>query len=74
MISNVMMWELGATTMLEKKHFFKFWLPYDTATVDLSAGSEDDSLYTFKRSCHKKKSSEDVKKIISILEGKWILI
>ena len=45
----------------------------DTATVDLSADWVDYNLYTLKRSYHKNKSSEDVTKIIAILEGKWIL-
>ena len=31
------------------------------------------TMYTFKRSYHKNKSSEDVKKIIVISKGKWIL-
>ena len=42
----------------------------DTATVDLSADWVDYNLYTLKRSYHKNKSSEDVTKIIAILEGK----
>ena len=50
--------------------FVKFDCPNDTATMDLSADSEDHNLYTLKRSYHKNKSSEDVKKIIAIIEGK----
>ena len=50
--------------------FVKFDCPNDTATMDFSADSEDHNLYTLKRSYHKNKSSEDVKKIIAIIEGK----
>ena len=35
--------------------------------------TEGHDLYTLKKSYHKNKSSEDVKKTIAILEGKWIL-
>ena len=54
----------------KKRVFVKFDCHNDTATVDLSADSKDHSLYALKRSYHKNKSSEDVKKIIAMLEGK----
>ena len=54
----------------KKRVLVNFDWPNDTATMDLSADSEDHNLYTLKRSYHKNKSSEDVKKIIAILEGK----
>ena len=43
---------------------------HNVTTVDLSADSEGHSLYTLKRSYHENKSSEEIKKIIAILEGK----
>ena len=54
----------------KKTLFVKFYCYNDTATVDLSADSGGHNLYTLKRSHHENKSSEDVKKIIAILEGK----
>ena len=57
----------------KKRVFVKFDCHNDTATVDLSADRVDHNLYTLKRSYHKNKSSEDVTKIIAILEGKRIL-
>ena len=54
----------------KKRVFVKFDCHNDTATVDLSADSKDYNLYALKRSYHKNKSSEDVKKIIAIIEGK----
>ena len=54
----------------EESLFVKFDCHNDTATVDLSADSESHNLYTLKRSYHENKSSEDVKKIIAILEDK----
>ena len=57
----------------KKTLFVKFDCHNDTATVDLFADSEGHNLNTFKRSYHKNISNEDVKKIIVILEGKWIL-
>ena len=53
----------------KKTLFVKFDSHDDTATVDLSADSEGPNLYTLKRSYHKNKSNEDIKKIIAILEG-----
>ena len=71
MISSVTIWEFCETTVLGKKHFFSnFDCHKDIAIVDLSADSEDRNLYTFKMSYHKNKSSEDVKKIVAILESK----
>ena len=54
----------------KERVFVKFDCHNDTATVDLSAHSDDHNLYTLKRNYHKNKSIEDVKKIIAILEGK----
>ena len=54
----------------KKRVFVKFDCHNDTATVDLSADSEDHNLYTFKRCYHKNKPSENVNKIIAVLEGK----
>ena len=54
----------------KKTRFVKFDSHNDTSTVDLSADSEGPNLYTLKRSYHKNKSNEDIKKIIAILEGK----
>ena len=53
----------------KKRVFVKFDCHNNTATVDLSADSDDHNLYTLKRSYHKNKLSEDVKKIIAVLEG-----
>ena len=54
----------------KKTLLVKFDCHYCTATVDLSADSENHNLYTLKRTYHENKSSEDVKKIIAILENK----
>ena len=54
----------------KKTLFVKFDCYNDTAIVDVSADSEGHNLYTLKRSYHENKSSEDVKKVIAILEGK----
>ena len=71
MISNMTTWELCETMALGKKTLFvKFDCHNDTATVDLSAEPEGRNLYTLKRGYHKNRWSEDVKKIIVILEGK----
>ena len=57
----------------KKTLFVKFDCHNNTATVDFSAEPEGHNLYTLKRGYHKNRWSEDVKKIIVILEGKWIL-
>ena len=44
--------------------FIKFDCHIDTATVDLSAGSEGHNPYTLKRSYPKNKSSGDAKKFL----------
>ena len=63
-------WNIGVR---KKALFVKFDRRNDIATVDLSADSERHNLHPLERSYHKNKSSEDVKKTILKLEGKWIL-
>ena len=61
---------LQSNGVRKKTLFLNFDCHKNTATVDLSADSEGHNMYTFKMSYYKNKLSEDVKKIIAILESK----